>query len=210
MAVAFLLMFDCYLRPYELLGLRFCDFLRPVAGFSCISLLICPWEVGVPSKTKVFDDAVPLDSKDRTVVHKLAQRLLAQASPSSTQRVFRFSHADMLLVFKEAMAFVYLDPFQFVLYSARHGGPSADRASGLRSIADIQKRGRWQSFSSGARYEQTGRLQLVCFRVPAEVWQLCVACRDHLEEFLLFPRKLLRPRAPARVVAPAPPPLVLG
>lgn len=39
-----------------------------------------------------------------------------------------------------------------------HGGASVDALSGALSLAAIQRRGRWKSASSVARYEKHGRL----------------------------------------------------
>ena len=41
----------------------------------------------------------------------------------------------------------------------RHSGPSVDRSSGLRPLAEIQRRGRWASSSSVPRYEKGAGLQ---------------------------------------------------
>lgn len=48
----------------------------------------------------------------------------------------------------------------------RHGGPSEDYAQGLRTLADIQKRGRWMSTCSVRRYEKSARLLSQLGKIP--------------------------------------------
>ena len=92
MAVAHLVQFDCYLRPYELFHLRFMDVLPPLRDeahqFYCI--VICPQEVGKPSKTNVYDDAVRLDSQHRPQVNLLIRLYLSLFSRSPFAKLFDF------------------------------------------------------------------------------------------------------------------------
>ena len=46
-----------------------------------------------------------------------------------------------------------------MLYQLRHGGPSHDRRSRTRSLAEVKQRGRWASDTSVRRYEAHARLQ---------------------------------------------------
>ena len=58
LAIAFLVMFDGYLRPYELLNARWRDLLPPAVQFPWWCLVVCPITSGRPSKTKMFHDGV--------------------------------------------------------------------------------------------------------------------------------------------------------
>ena len=49
-----------------------------------------------------------------------------------------------------------LDTLGLTPHTARHGGASQDSRDQLRSFADIQARGQWQSLKSVARYKKTG------------------------------------------------------
>ena len=49
-----------------------------------------------------------------------------------------------------------------------HGGPSADFFLGVRSIAEIRDRGKWQSEVSCPRYRQAGRYQRELNKLTAE------------------------------------------
>ena len=62
-------------------------------------------------------------------------------------------------------------------HALRHGGPSADFFLGVRSIAEIRDRGKWQSEVSCSRYRQAGRYQRELNKLTAE--QLARA--DHIE-----------------------------
>ena len=207
MAVAVLLCFDAYLRPVECLALRACDILLPCANFSCLTLLLSPWELAVPSKTRTFDDAVRLDSMDRPEVGWLVGELLRRHPGQPTARLFPFSHQSYLQAVKSAVEWLHLTPFGFVLYSLRHGGPSADRANGTRSAETVQKRGRWASELSCRRYEQPGRLHVVLSRIPSNIWQLCIACRAAIVALLLHPYDMEQLPAPdVPLLPPAPRP----
>lgn len=195
MAVGVVLMFDGYLRPYELLGIRKMDVLAPAAGgFSSWAVILCPWTGGRPSKTKIFDDTIRLDTRSRPEVSTLLQALLASfAIAAPTTRLFDFSHAELGRAFSAAMDWLSLSPWNFTLYCCRHGGPSTYRASGERSMSDIQRRGRWQSDSSLRRYEQQGRLHVVLGRAPPASVKFCERCQAHLVDLVLNPRELKRP-----------------
>ena len=51
-------------------------------------------------------------------------------------------------------------------YQCRHGGPSRDRLVKLRTLAEIKKRGRWDTDSSVRIYEKAGRIQQTLRGVP--------------------------------------------
>ena len=62
---ALLLLFDCYLRPYELLRIRVKDLIPPAGSLKHWCVRICPYEELRPSKTQTFDDSVELDTSWR-------------------------------------------------------------------------------------------------------------------------------------------------
>ena len=205
LALAVLLCFDAYLRPYELLGLRFCDLLPPHGPFEHFSILIAPWEVQAPSKTKTFDDCVRLNSKLRPEVELLVRQLVTGCTGDRTAKAFPFTHQKLADEFSRALEFLWLSPFHFVLYSLRHGGPSADRATNARTPLEVQRRGRWALESSTKRYEQPGRLHVVLTRIPRPLWEYCEACRTAIVPLLLQQQQLQRPAMPrAPIIPPTP------
>ena len=196
MAVALLLCFDGYLRPYELLLIRACDVYPPTVEFTHYSIQICPWQVGRPSKTRIFDDTIRLDSAGRPEISELVGILLklhAKAGKSPDQRLFDFTHSDMAGAFKAGLEWLHLSQWDFVPYCLRHGGPSADRADHSRTVEQVQRRGRWASEKSLRRYEQTGRLHAVIASLPAPTLYFCRRSQAHVLNLVLFPRGLKRP-----------------
>ena len=58
MAIGLIILFDGYLRPYELLNARWRDFLPPTVGFCHHTMIVCPLRSGRPTKTRVWDDGI--------------------------------------------------------------------------------------------------------------------------------------------------------
>ena len=207
-AVAVLVMFDGYLRPYEVMGIRLRDVYLPTPEFACVSIQICPWAAQRPSKTGVFDDTVRLDSRSRPEVALLLVwwvQCRRQAGADNDDFLFTMDQAELSKAFVKAIEWLWLSPWRFVLYSNRHGGPSADRGDGSRSPEEIQRRGRWASERSVRRYEQTGRLHAVIASLPATVQDFCRRAAAHLLELIISPRALRRPE-PGCCQPPPPPP----
>ena len=57
-----------------------------------------------------------------------------------------------------AAAIQSLEPFRLTPHMARHGGLSEDALSRVRSVPEIQARGRWEHPKSVARYRKAGTL----------------------------------------------------
>ena len=78
------------------------------------------------------------------------------ARGDAKQRVWRFSHAEFVPVFKTAAASIGLP--SLVPLQARHSGASIDSAGKHRSQPEIQRRGRWKTLASVLRYERHAQL----------------------------------------------------
>ena len=193
--VALLLLFDAYLRPYELFGLRRCDVVRPVPAQPYYCLIVCPRDALKPSKTHTYDDSVVLDTPDRTLLLPVLEHFLMTCAgpPHSTEPLFNFTHSDLLRWFKVGMTWLSLDPWAFSLYSCRHGGPSEDFSRRVRDLNCIQRRGRWACDQSVRRYQQTGRLHVVYARAPPSVLSLCLQVTSHFDVLFRDQPTLLRP-----------------
>ena len=205
--ISLVVLFDAYLRTYELLGLKIKDVLWPAGALQHLSLLVCPFEGKRPTKSGVYDDTVVMNS----VLRPEAERLLAAAvqlrmdqGAGPDDRLFPFSHEALLRWFNDGLVFLSLGGWGFVLYSCRHGAPSEDMARNARSLAEIQRRGRWVADSSVRRYEQRGRLHLVLSRIDPTVLMFCQQCQQHIVDLILAPRALLQPRPSTAVPPPAP------
>jgi len=72
-----------------------------------------------------------------------------------------------------------------VPYQFRHSGPSWDILQGLRSLAEVQKRGRWKAFSSVCRYEKSGRSLQGYEGLSESMRRHCQSSAVMLEEVIL-------------------------
>ena len=182
MALATLVALSGYLRPKELIRLRKCDAIPPVAGVSvCWTLLLCPEEEMEPSKTGVFDDSLTLDSPYLQNWFPAAMSQLADSR--STERLWSFAWPSYLKVFKECRRQLGLP--KLVPYMLRHSGVSIDRANHYRDAAPVQKRGRWMSHKSVARYEKAARLAKTARSYSAELQAFLDTYAPRLEEVSL-------------------------
>ena len=71
------------------------------------------------------------------------------------------------MVFESAQARCNFAKVKYVMYQARHGGPSHDRREKLRSLPEVRQRGRWLTEQSLRRYEAHARLQQEELKEPA-------------------------------------------
>ena len=145
------------------------------------TILLAPFERGVTTKTKKFDEAISLqDSRapwlGAAVERHAAARVAALRGrgigreQAKEQRLWTFSRPQLLHAFRdsaERLNALWLAP---TLYVLRHGGASRDAGLRLRSLPEIMRRGRWSQLSSVKTYEKHGRLQHTLHRMgPALV-----------------------------------------
>ncbi|CAK0871026.1 unnamed protein product [Prorocentrum cordatum] len=112
-------------------------------------------EASLPSKTEEFDESLLLDLADDQWPGPLRVRLIEGRGPQ--EPLFSFSKAEFARLFKMAGARLLLQrpPPPCVL---RHSGASRDFAEQRRSLAGVNRRGRWRTDASARRYEKGGRL----------------------------------------------------
>ena len=207
-ALAIVMMFDAYLRPYELLNIRFQDILHPASGFRHYMLIVCPMTGHRPSKTRVYDDGVAFDSLLRPQLHELLKWLIESKNWQPHDKIFPFTHEELNDTIKAAIEWLHLAAFNFTAYHARHGGPSEDYAFGGRDKLAVQKRGRWMTESSLRRYEQCNRLHVVIGAMPKTLVDFCLCCVAHLVELIVSPRALQRPQVLVPISPPAAVPFI--
>ena len=199
MALATVLSGDAYLRPGETLWLSGDDVTpgRPEMGapFASTSLLLFPEERGRASKTHRFNNSVVLDSRGRAWLGRLIAKLAAQRRGKP---LFRLTYLQWLNGLKTAAAALGLQLWELTLYVLRHTGPSHDFLAALRTLLDIQRRGRWALESSVRRYEKSSRVTSRLKDLSPEMLSFCHACDLSLGQFLegRRPRPPL-PRLPA-------------
>lgn len=110
-------------------------------------LLLFPDEERRPSKTGVFGDFSLLDDPK---VEFLAAVWRVTARPDDTTGIWTFTYPEYMKVFKKEI--VGLRTPEVVPYQMRHIGPSIGVATRQRSLAEVQRRGRWAALRSVQRY----------------------------------------------------------
>ena len=181
MAVFTMLCLSSYSRPGELLRCRVRNLVRPtptISEFWC--LLLIPEERQIPSKVGEFDDSVALDSAFlKPWIHTLLKQL-TDRNPDLPLWNFDYGHYSK--IFSQISDTFGLD---MTPYQMRHSGPSIDRSRNHRSLLEVQKRGRWRSYKSVARYEKSARLGANFQRLPVQLQYHCLVCERQLGEVLL-------------------------
>ena len=154
-----LVQFDAFLRPSEALGLKADHLVAPVgARYDKWALIVHISELGEKSKSGTSDDSVVLgDHKDHKWMKLVARKLVDQSEDG-------WLFPGITLASYEAALSRACDELGYSAqilapHIVRHSGASNDAAHGRRTLASIQKRGRWASKKSVARYEKHGMLQ---------------------------------------------------
>ena len=122
---------------------------------------MCPSTESVTTKTGQQDDTLLLGTKNPTrrwLAALLAALLKRVAGREDSARLFTLDLAAFEKLTREAVKALGLAALRLSPHSWRHGGPSHDAYHGLRTLAEIQQRGRWRSQASVLRYEKHGRL----------------------------------------------------
>ena len=121
------------------------------------------------------------------------------ASARACEALFNFTYLQWLESFKTAAAAVGLKEWFLSLYVLRHTGPSHDYLSKLRSLADIQRRGRWGLESSVRRYEKAARVTARLSGLRPSLVAFFKKCDDNLETY--FHRRTALPALPSLAFA---------
>ena len=149
-----------YGRPGEVVNIFVDDVILPSSGagprYRTTAILFGASERGLYTKTGQQDDTVVIDDRCPAYLSGIVKELAARA-PS--ERIF----GDLTLsgfetAVKGAAHRLGYKYFAIVPHTFRHSGPSNDMYHKRRKLPEIQKRGRWKSVRSVARYEKSGRL----------------------------------------------------
>jgi len=179
MALWVLLNFSTYLRPGETCRLKCKDVIAPVKGsegpMTLWTLLISPFEGLIPTKTNSFDEAISLDDKRLAflgpALGKLADKKIKKAmtqrktkAEAEEMPLWSFKAEDVLKEFQQVGKDTGLQWLTETTYVLRHGGASRDVALKIRTLVEVQRRGRWASTQGLKHYEKHGRLQWICHK----------------------------------------------
>ena len=177
-AILTLMGLESYARPGELMKLRRCDLVAPLrGGLSNYSLVISPEELMRPTKVKTFNDTLELDSAWFQFLRPLLKELRGDGGEEA---LWSFDYPSFYRTFEQCRRELLLP--KIVPYQWRHSGPSADMQSRSRTIAQVQKRGRWQTQKSVLRYERHSRLGASWNSLGDKLRSHLLRCEKHLEE----------------------------
>jgi hypothetical protein len=159
-ALKMIMDFDTYMRPGEGIDLTVKSLVPPIKGggkqYQWYAIVVRPFDELRPDKVGIFDNSIPLDSKDRKWLGPLLHQM-AKLRKSKDSRLFDFSAEEYRKEFvtvASMMGVPNLHPYQL-----RHGGAAEDLNAGTRSYQGVKARGRWQTDASVRRYTKVGKIQ---------------------------------------------------
>lgn len=163
-ALVLMMTFLLYLRPGEAFSLRVRDLVLPLRrsgkAFKDHAILLHPLEVGVPSKTKQWDEMLTLDLPHLKFLGPALERWMQVQHRSKDEPLFQTTLQETNQFLEDQWKPLGLQPLGAPhMYRLRHGGASFEAANQLREISGIQTRGRWLTQKSMKNYEKGGRLQ---------------------------------------------------
>ena len=181
MALSVVVGVSSYARPSELIRWRvFCLVTQKPGVSDQRCLLLSLEERPERLKTGEFDDSLALDS---VYLKPWASRLFRQLKKGHPEQpLWDFDYSHFCKMFYQAAQALKLSvtPYQW-----RHSGPSIDRAKDRRSLLEVQKRGRWKSFKSVARYEKSARLGANFAQLGTSLQRHCQDTESLLEDVML-------------------------
>ena len=166
-AAGLYIQFDGYLRPSELLELVVDDVSLPrvsaLPTYRLAAVIVRQSgdpECARPAKNGEFDCTVPFPTHHtRLGSSAVLAALVQRAKRGKRQALFpSMTLPQYEQVVSRAAADLGLEPLRLTPHMARHGGPSEDALSRVRSLPEIQARGRWEHPKSVARYRKAGTL----------------------------------------------------
>ena len=202
-AIAVLTMFQGCLRPGEVMDVTPEQFVRPadVGGIvSSWGVVIRPLSGGRPTKTHAFDESVLLDLDKLAFLGDFYETIKVNAPAG--QPVWGFTQQHLVEDYRHAAWAAMCDQLNTDLYALRHGGASFDRLTNRRGLEEVQRRGRWHSFSSVVRYEKATRALQELEKMPPEARAFAETIEANLESFM---RGLLPVPTPPRWPGATPP-----
>lgn len=128
-------------------------------------LVFCPHEELRMTKTSTRDDSVLVVALGREWVADVLGALYMKRRKG--ELLFDLSLSKLERLFRRCSLELGLKSLRPSPHSLRHGGPSADRYNETFSIAEVKRRGRWESDASVARYERHAKLLKQLSRLTA-------------------------------------------
>jgi integrase len=188
-----LLCFCLYLRPGEVTRLRVQDLVPPVhgsgGGGAEWTAILHPLEEHIPSKTQEYDETVSFDKPWMRFIAEATYRHLNLSGRGKAEKIFSCSAQQMKKFMEKGFNKLGLESLGSAHpYRLRHGGASRDYQHKMRSLTEIQKRGRWKSAASVRRYEKGGRLNQLLRSLAPKVLMKLQSATKRIEKTVLGQR----------------------
>lgn len=179
------LTFSTYARPGEALRITCVDVVRRNNQFNFHVVVLAPFERGEMSKTGIFDEVLIMDDVrllclGDVMVQEAARK---QALEGEDSVLWDFTAQQYLKVWRQCVEILEVSELAISPYQNRHGGASRDHLLKLRSVAQIQRRGRWATDTSARIYDKPGRLQQMVNKFHKDLEPLGEICRTRFQEF---------------------------
>ncbi len=176
---------DCYFRPGEAVGLTPTCVVGPAPrlglAYRHAALLVHPFLEVRPSKVGQFDESLILDTSGREWLgDALCRSKHDRVGPAKFVGFNLKSWTDVFTACAEELR-APIEPVCVL----RHTGASDDNLRKLRSLPDIEKRGRWSDDSSVQRYEKSARALHGGSRLHPSLQELAAQCQKALRDVLM-------------------------
>eukprot|EP00438_Fugacium_kawagutii_P028531 Skav222528 [mRNA] locus=scaffold2875:82275:83045:+ [translate_table: standard] len=170
-ACAILVQGDCYLRPCEVMMLTKRHLIKPQRRIKHWGLVVGLEEDGVPAKSGEFDECVFANTPTRADVNQVLLMLSQRKLACDVSLFHPLTSAKYNRQISEAATKVGLGHLNLSAHHLRHSGASHDAYYNLRTLKEIQTRGRWKAANSVNRYRKPGRMLLTQSNVSKAVWK---------------------------------------
>lgn len=191
------LTFSTYARPGELHRAYAADVVKRNNQYNYHVIVLGPLERGQSSKTGIFDEVLILDDSRSPDLGDLVVQLASKRETSLGEEapLWDFTPEKYLKVWRACVNVLQVQDLAISPYQNRHGGASRDHLLRLRSVASIQRRGRWATDSSARIYDKPGRLQQMINKYDESLRPFGETVRLRFKEFYLggsipIPRKI--------------------
>eukprot|EP00959_Pyramimonas_sp_CCMP1952_P280435 5861820-Pyramimonas_sp.AAC.1 len=162
-AIALAIQLDAYLRPSEICELRWCSVVRPSALSSRLArarwaVAIGNSDLGETAKTGESDDTVVLNLPGREWIGSMLDTWVRRSGTNASSDDFVFPSLTLAkyeALFRKFSRSLLGKLGPLTPHVARHSAPSHDVFVGSRSLAFLQKRGRWAHPKSVKRCEKS-------------------------------------------------------
>ena len=187
-AAATMWMFDTYCRSSEASALMKVDILPPAPAAGPLYkdkwiMILGNSETGARTKTKIVDGGVEVGGSVRPYMKKVAQ--LLYTSNGGKHPLFGTGQLALEAHFRTATRALDLEALHPCPHMLRHGGASEDFLSGARNLAEIKKRGLWESLASVSRYAKSGLVLRQLNKLPVTLQRRCRTAEHQLPAALI-------------------------